>query len=98
MPNATHIFYNGNLSAFPSTELTRPAATLLTGDGNDGREVADGTYNKTSLPAQWLNDYNSPAYRHLGGANYGFADGHVKWLRPDEISSAPGADYTFSTQ
>jgi prepilin-type processing-associated H-X9-DG protein len=95
--SGVHHYFNGNLSAFPAAKLKRPA-TLLTGDGNDGREVADGTYSKTSLPPHWLNDYNSPAYRHLGGANYGFVDGHVKWLRPDEISSAPGAPHTFSTK
>lgn len=25
------------------------------------------------------------ATRHNGGANYGFADGHTKWLRPDAL-------------
>lgn len=25
--------------------------------------------------------------RHNGGANYAFADGHVKWLRPDQFNS-----------
>jgi prepilin-type N-terminal cleavage/methylation domain-containing protein/prepilin-type processing-associated H-X9-DG protein len=25
--------------------------------------------------------------RHLEGANYGFADGHVKWLKPNKISN-----------
>ncbi len=25
--------------------------------------------------------YGQPAYRHLGGMNVGYADGHVKWLK-----------------
>ncbi len=97
-PRGNSFWLNGNLSAFPLAKLKRPAATLMCGDGNDGREVADGTYSKTSLPPQWLSDYTSPCYRHLGGANYLFADGHAARLRPDAISSAPGAPHTFSTQ
>lgn len=96
--SGTHFFFNGNLSALSSTKIKTPAATLLLGDGNDGHEQANGTYNKTALPARWLSDYNSPSYRHLGGANYTFADGHVKWLRPEKISTTPGAAYTFSNK
>lgn len=35
--------------------------------------------------------------RHLAGSNYAFADGHVKWLRPDVVSggyAAPNAGAT----
>jgi prepilin-type processing-associated H-X9-DG protein len=98
LPNVTHYWFNGNLSAVFLRQIKRPSATLLCGDGNDGKEVADGTYNKTSLPQSWLNDYSSPSYRHVGGANYLFVDGHVKWLKPRDISTAPGARYTFSVR
>lgn len=96
--DATYYWFNRNLSAFPSSRVVRPIATLLLGDGNDGLDGADGTYSKNALPPQWINDYSSPCYRHLGGANYSFVDGHVKWLKPPQISSAPGAAYTFSTR
>ncbi len=29
--------------------------------------------------------------RHLTGANYAFADGHVKWLKPDRVSTGQNA-------
>ncbi len=34
-----------------------------------------------------LNNPSQPAVRHLEGANYGFADGHVKWYRGDSKPS-----------
>ncbi|MEO6908073.1 MAG: DUF1559 domain-containing protein [Abditibacteriaceae bacterium] len=38
--------------------------------------------------------------KHLGGSNYLFTDGHVKWLVPSAISnvSPNGSNYTFLTQ
>lgn len=32
------------------------------------------------------------AIRHHGGANYSFVDGHVKWLRPEQINTSPQSD------
>jgi prepilin-type processing-associated H-X9-DG protein len=29
------------------------------------------------------------AVRHSGGANYGFADGHVKWLKGADANTCP---------
>jgi prepilin-type N-terminal cleavage/methylation domain-containing protein/prepilin-type processing-associated H-X9-DG protein len=39
------------------------------------------------------------AARHLEGANYAFADGHVKWLKPSVPTSDPpsGSNFTFRT-
>lgn len=97
-PRATHMWFNGKLSSYRKANLSRPAATILIGEGSDGYEVADGTYNKTALPAHWIGDYSMPCYRHFGGANYSFADGHTKWLPPSQISTIDGAAYTFSTR
>lgn len=38
--------------------------------------------------------------RHLEGANYSFADGHVKWLRPERVDSAKpnGENFTFAVE
>ncbi|MBW3634981.1 MAG: hypothetical protein KY445_00770 [Armatimonadetes bacterium] len=33
---------------------------------------------------------------HLGGYNYLFADGHVKWLKPEATISTPGVTYPKS--
>lgn len=37
--------------------------------------------------------------RHLEGANYSFADGHVKWLKPEITNSLPptGSNFTWRT-
>ncbi len=38
--------------------------------------------------------------RHLDGANYAFADGHVKWLMPDRVSGTKpsGENFTFAVK
>ncbi len=45
---------------------------------------------ETYLLSSWANapgfHYDSPAAtRHMGGTNYAFADGHVKWFRPADV-------------
>jgi len=70
----------------------------MAGEGNDGTDVTDATYSKTSLPPNWLSDRTKPPWRHLGGANYLHADGHVAWLKPNEISTAPGQPHTFAVK
>ena len=44
-------------------------------------------------------DTNKAPIRHLEGANYAFADGHVKWLKPEAITNAApsGGNYTMKT-
>jgi prepilin-type processing-associated H-X9-DG protein len=34
---------------------------------------------------------------HMGGWNYLFADGHVKWLRPERTITTAGVTYPTST-
>ena len=67
-----------------------PARTLIAGDGESG----DARNAVSHLPRVWRNDETSPAFRHQTGAVYAFADGHVKWLVPEQVtvkSSAAGA-------
>ncbi len=79
------------------------AATIfMIGDGN-GHEQSNARYSKSALPANLAEDRSDdlhwqPAWplRHLGGANYTFVDGHIKWLKPEAVSTAPGAAYTFA--
>jgi prepilin-type processing-associated H-X9-DG protein len=89
-------WYNGNLSGVPRTALAFPQATLLLGEGNDGTDVKDTTYNKTALPAAWLADQSKPCWRHLGGANYLYTDGHVKWLPPHDVTANFGRADCFA--
>jgi len=60
-----------------------PLSTLIfLGEGQN-----DVSPNATlgQLPSGWLKDEKSPLWRHLDGANYGFGDGHVKWLKARRV-------------
>jgi prepilin-type processing-associated H-X9-DG protein len=89
-------WYNGNLSGVSKRALAFPQATLLLGEGNDGRDVKDVTYHKTALPANWLTDTTKPCWRHMGGANYLYTDGHIAWLKPAQVTSNFGRINCFS--
>ena len=92
----TDYWMNANLSSQVGQPLPSPASTLLIGEGNDGGDLTNATYSKTSLPPQWLTDTSSPAYRHLGGANYLMADGTVHWLKPDAVTNFGGRKDAFA--
>jgi prepilin-type processing-associated H-X9-DG protein len=89
-------WYNANLSGVTKTALAFPQATLLLGEGNDGTDVKDVRYSKTSLPSAWLNDYSAPCWHHSGGANYLYTDGHIKWLKPDQVTTNFGRSNCFA--
>lgn len=66
---------------------TGTPSTIMTG-------AATSTFGTNpTAPGSW-------AVRHFEGANYSFADGHVKWLKPTMISGqnvAPtGSNFTFA--
>ncbi len=82
----TDYWYNARLNGLKQKAVRHVASTLLLGDGNDGTEATNARYSLKQLPAAWRTDANSPAMRHLEGANYAFADGHVKWFKPERIN------------
>ncbi|HEX8551575.1 MAG TPA: DUF1559 domain-containing protein [Abditibacteriaceae bacterium] len=96
-PQFTDYWMNGQLSGIRLKSISNPSRVFLSGDG-DGRD-ADSTarYNKVGLPTKSY-DATQPIWtqRHIGGANYAFVDGHVEWLKPDEISAEANAPHTFS--
>ncbi|RYX82982.1 DUF1559 domain-containing protein [bacterium] len=77
-------FYNRRVGRVSVEKFESVALTILTGEGDDD---ATTWASLSQLPTAWIKDESSPAWRHLGGANYGFADGHVKWLKPDKITT-----------
>ncbi|MBV9867964.1 MAG: DUF1559 domain-containing protein [Abitibacteriaceae bacterium] len=100
--NLTFIDYwfNDNMATIQQSSLASPRTLLMLGEGNDGVEVTDPSYSLGELPSDWLSDQSKPPYRHLGGANYAFADGHVAWLRPvhapgDFLAQDTLQDYTL---
>ena len=94
----TDYWFNGNASGKKLGAFPNPRNTFLAGEGNDGVELTDARYHKFSLPPAWITNGSSPAYRHGGGANYLFADGHTKWLKPRQVTTAPArtGQYTFA--
>ena len=95
----TDYWYNNRLSGLNLSSVTSMGQTVMLGDGNDSVDVTDARYRINSFPAQWTSSPTSPIHRHYGGTNYGFADGHVKWLR-GAIGAAPAkrSGATFSPQ
>lgn len=59
--------------------LDAPSLTVMNGDG--------GAYASENQMANWpYNNLDPGQYRrHMGGNNFSFADGHVKWYRPEKI-------------
>lgn len=77
-----------------------PSQSIAVGDGDGGSASSNARYSISSLPPGWAKTPRSPARRHLGGANYAFLDGHVKFYLPKSISGASlakaGGNPTFS--
>jgi len=90
--NYTDYFFNSRLATQNEATLNFIANTIMNGDGSGsnatyftegcGANVACGTTaaGLAVLPA---------ARRHLDGANYAFADGHVKWYKGNTDSQSP---------
>ncbi len=75
---------NARMSGIREEVLDAQALTAMLGDGYTS---ADPRVSLSQMPQSWKIDAKSPAWRHLDGANYAFADGHVKWLRPEKITT-----------
>lgn len=87
---------NGRLSGFNSEKLASSAQVITLGDGDSRDTNSTARYSKSSIVIQSQATQNPWTERHLEGANYAFADGHVMWRRVDRISTKSGADYTFA--
>lgn len=92
-------FMNVNLSAkvtpggLPLAALVSPAETVLLGESTGGGLVANSarlnvTDEAESVFANYFVSISAPgSNRHEGGRDFLLADGHVKWLRPEEVST-----------
>ena len=98
--NFTDYAFNARLARMQTSKLDHPFSSVLLAEGNDGKDLSNARYSLSTLPPSWIADENSPAFRHLTGANYAFADGHVKWLKPNRIKEVRpnGKNYTFAVR
>lgn len=96
--DCTDYWLNARIAGQELKNVAKPTETILLGDGNDGGDMTDARYKYSALPTQWLSNKEAPCYRHLKGSNYCYIDGHVKWLKPTSISTAPPniAESTFA--
>lgn len=87
----TDYWYNTNLTQIEMTAIEASSRTILFGDGDGGAINSNARYTLGSLPASWVKNPLSPAYRHRNGtgASYAFADGHVKILSPEKVTNKP---------
>ena len=90
----TDYWLNGDLQGKSDVRLRTPSSVILAGDGvANSVDYAVGP----NVIEPWVAT-DSATTRHLGGANYAFADGHIKWLLPEKISltdNPNGTNYTF---
>ncbi|BCM91702.1 hypothetical protein IAD21_03577 [Abditibacteriota bacterium] len=84
----TDYWFNARVAGHMLAGVSMPTQTLLLGDGNDGTDVTDARYSLSSLPPAWKTDEKSPLFRHLGTANYVFADGHAKMFPAGAITNS----------
>ena len=85
----TEYYYNGRLARVSEANLSYMSHTILFGDG----ESASSNYACSAFDHCIGSSLNGPVtrvteaakLRHLEGANYAFADGHVKWVKPVAI-------------
>jgi prepilin-type processing-associated H-X9-DG protein len=89
------VFYKGKWTGAPESILGSSSQTVIAGDGGNttGAPTGDARYNQcgdgTSLTKFGQRCAPSPvgfatypgAQIHLDGANFAYADGHVKWIR-----------------
>ena len=104
-------FYNLDLGPYNTvgkneSEIRNSSVVIMIGDGANARDdqyancpvgVTCGNGNYTPGSGSSTPDATANI-RHLEGANYGFVDGHVKWLKPDATTyddPATGSKATY---
>ena len=95
----TDYWYNNALTGRSEAIIDASALCVLMGDGSSSNSslVSNDDGNAT---AELASIPGNAAQRHLEGANYAFADGHVKWLKAETTSQSSKVyddDLTTST-
>lgn len=85
-PQTSDYWFNARLSELKLESVEKTSQTLLLGDGYSS---GDPRTSLSQMPQPWREDEDSPAWRHLGRANYAFADGHVKSIHIRDVTAKP---------
>ncbi|MEA3400241.1 MAG: prepilin-type N-terminal cleavage/methylation domain-containing protein [Armatimonadota bacterium] len=78
---ADHDTWNNGVVNLSDVEF--PAEAIVLGDQSARDYSGDGLYLITYSVLNFLPDV------HNGGGNYGFVDGHAKWLKPETVHGDP---------
>lgn len=95
--NETDYSYNGAVAGQSESVFNNSANTVILTEGTQAAPASAVVGDPVSTVG------NPPAYaRHLEGSNYGFVDGHVKWLQSTKAPSgsavpASGNNFTFGS-
>jgi len=87
-------------SSQPLAEIEQPAGTIIIGDNPDpgywgaGNQYIYGPSQVVKPTDPEQDGLGNVARRHNGGGNYGFCDGHAKWLN---ASTAANEDDLWRT-
>jgi prepilin-type processing-associated H-X9-DG protein len=87
--------------AVKDSAFTHVSNTIMNGDYASGLGASNlGDSPRFFVPEASFPTQYAAARRHFEGANYAFADGHVKWLRPEATTNAApnGSNYSMLVQ
>jgi prepilin-type processing-associated H-X9-DG protein/prepilin-type N-terminal cleavage/methylation domain-containing protein len=92
--NYTDYFYNARMSGRKESALSYIVRLIMLGDSVPGnaRQHSTGGPPQLKGTATLVDRAGRPvgaATRHMDGANYAFADGHVKWLKGADANTCP---------
>ena len=98
IPNITGGYYTEGRGL---AEFKVPASTILIIEGpTAANRIGNNTdFRQGSPDGQTGGALGTATYRapsHSGGWNYGFADGHAKWFKPEQTAATPGITYGTS--
>lgn len=80
-PTRGHYGFNLNLNALSMADVRSSAATVM---------LFDSSWYEAAGP---LDDQIVGGMRHMNGANFGFADGHVKFAKDSIVASPVGPNF-----
>jgi prepilin-type processing-associated H-X9-DG protein len=93
--------YNDLAAGVPLKDFTSPVKTVLVMDGEPRTQNFGHAREHVGMPAEPIvmpevvvsrregGEVSTAALRHTGGANYGYADGHAKYQKPEMVYFPP---------